>query len=336
MSSQVKQSSIGSLLKILVRHKKTYWAISKVLLALALFYTLYSQVVDQENHSEIYDSFIQQLNWTKAPLILFVLVLMFANWAMEAKKWKYLLKDKAPSLSKCFEGIWMGQSFGIMTPGNLGDYGGRQLVLPKTELNRGLTATLVASLAQNVVNIVFGFLGMLFLLKIKAPVSSWVFIAISLLVFVMIILIFFVYRGLPKISYFQSWIKKKSWNTQFIQQTRRLKDYTGNDLNTVLMYSFFRYLIYCAQYILVLNFFGIALSIWVLLAGVAFIFLVQTGLPLPPVLGVLARGEVALFLWTSFGAATIPILAATFSLWLINKVIPAVIGMFLMMKVKID
>ena len=52
----------------------------------------------------------------------------------------------------------------------------------------------------------------------------------------------------------------------------------------------------------------------------------QTSIPLPPVVGLLARGPVALKVWSTFHDIPIDILSATFTLFIINLTIPAVIG----------
>ena len=44
-------------------------------------------------------------------------------------------------------------------------------------------------------------------------------------------------------------------------------------------------------------------------------------------MGLLARGEVALKIWGLFTHNDLSILAATFSLWVINLIIPAFIGL---------
>ena len=56
-------------------------------------------------------------------------------------------------------------------------------------------------------------------------------------------------------------------------------------------------------------------------------FFVQASIPLPPVMGLLARGEIALFIWGFFSEDQVAILAATFTLFVINIAIPALFGM---------
>ena len=70
-------------------------------------------------------------------------------------------------------------------------------------------------------------------------------------------------------------------------------------------------------------------------AGIATIYLLQTIVPLPAIAGLLVRGSLAVFVWSSFGANEISSLAASFVLWIINLILPALIGTFSLFSVNI-
>jgi hypothetical protein len=71
------------------------------------------------------------------------------------------------------------------------------------------------------------------------------------------------------------------------------------------------------------------------MAGIATIFLVQASVPLPPAMGLLARSEIALFVWGFFTQDHVDILAATFSLFVINIAVPALLGLVFIVQVNI-
>jgi uncharacterized membrane protein len=48
----------------------------------------------------------------------------------------------------------------------------------------------------------------------------------------------------------------------------------------------------------------------------------------------LARGEIALILWKFYGVNELSILAASYGLWVINLVMPALVGIIYLMKIK--
>lgn len=68
----------------------------------------------------------------------------------------------------------------------------------------------------------------------------------------------------------------------------------------------------------------------ILYSNVSGIYLIQTGIPLPAFLSVFARGELAILVWSSVGIDEMTALVATFGLWLINLIIPALLGLLVL------
>ena len=100
----------------------------------------------------------------------------------------------------------------------------------------------------------------------------------------------------------------------------------------VLGFSSTRYVVFSLQYWFLMNVFGLDLSFSIACTIIPIIFLVQTIVPSIAVAELGIRGNVALYLLTPFAENAIGIIAATFSLWLINLIIPAVIGFFITLK----
>ena len=97
-----------------------------------------------------------------------------------------------------------------------------------------------------------------------------------------------------------------------------------------------RYAVFVFQYVLILQSLAVALPYVAQGLGVMLIYGIQSGLPLPGWLDVLARGEIALWVWGEQGVQVVSILIATYLIWLINKVFPSVIGSVLIWKAKIN
>jgi hypothetical protein len=104
---------------------------------------------------------------------------------------------------------------------------------------------------------------------------------------------------------------------------------------SALLLAFLRYGIYTSQYVLLLAFFDIRPGWWTAWCGVSSIFLIQSGMPLPPVMGLLARGELAILFWQPLGAAPVAVLSATFLLFVLNLGIPALVGWWWMTRLDI-
>ena len=119
---------------------------------------------------------------------------------------------------------------------------------------------------------------------------------------------------------------------KYLQHLSVLKNYRSGELSVALAYSLLRYLTYSGQYLFLLHFYGINPPWLDGLAGIATIFLVQASIPLPPLMGLLARGELALLIWGHFSDDQTGILASTFTLFVINIAIPALLGFVFIVK----
>jgi hypothetical protein len=99
-----------------------------------------------------------------------------------------------------------------------------------------------------------------------------------------------------------------------------------------LILSAMRYLVFTGQYALLLYYFGITIPFLAMISGIFLVFLIQSGIPLPPFLSMLARVEIAVIIWSVFERDVMIILSATFSLWIINLLIPSLIGAIFLVK----
>lgn len=63
-----------------------------------------------------------------------------------------------------------------------------------------------------------------------------------------------------------------------------------------------------------------------LASAVGLIYLVQTGIPLPPITGLVFRGSVAVMVGGLIGIGEASALASTFVLWMANVATPALVG----------
>lgn len=267
------------------------------------------------------------------PFILAVL-LVPVNWFLESIKWKILMK---PLISlhwyQSIQSILTGVFVGIFTPARIGEYGGRMLYLPENYRLPSLAATLYGSIIQNGFHVIFGFSLSYFFIKNlipETPVTITLFIfAISLFIIGFLMVLF-----LPK--YFQvfiPWISKFKL-TSFFKKFVYLKDISTQSAIKVFLLSGFRYFVYFFQYICILWSFGVGLPFLTLGSGVSFIYLIQSGLPLPPLLNLLGRGEISVLVWNQFGISSNIALLATLTLWFINVLLPALAGYVFFIKNK--
>lgn len=310
--------------------KRYAYSLAKVLISVLLIVLIYRQV------SAYYDKdfFYQLLSKPYAiTVIVSVAVLMLVNWYVESKKWRTLVgKFQYLSKTKSVQSVMSGVALAIVTPARLGEYGGRLINIEKENRAKALMANGVGSIAQNVTNITFGLVAMLAYISMYLDINSTTLTALISITGVLLMILITVYFRLDLLTSFLarydqfkaiSWLQEKS---------HFLAAYTSHELMNVLGLSTLRYIVFSFQYVLLILLCGVTTDPTVAAVGVGVIFFLQSGVPLPPILSVLARGEIAIWVWAVVSTNVLAILSATFILWIINLVIPALIGAFIIWK----
>jgi Lysylphosphatidylglycerol synthase TM region len=256
------------------------------------------------------------------------LALMPLNWAAEAMKWLQTVRRvERMNFGTAYKSTLAGVTTSLFLPNRTGDFGGRILFLKAKHRWRGVFATFVGSWAQQLVLLTFGWLGFNYFLLTLWKADTIILQAVLGLGAVAVAALFFLFLNIEMLVPFCKKIRFLYRFPRLIENTKLFRQYTRRELGKTLWWAFVRYVIYGLQYYCMLRFFGIDVPLLRGSACIATIYLLQTSIPLPPIVGLLARGEVALQIWGLFSANSISILATTFSLWVINLIIPAFVGL---------
>ncbi|MDG1100215.1 MAG: lysylphosphatidylglycerol synthase domain-containing protein [Saprospiraceae bacterium] len=310
---------------------KVMWLLKLLLLAL-VGYVLYDQIVLNKDMATIKYQLQKGLEGSNWIYLVGCVLLMPINWLIESVKWRMLILPwKNLTKIDAMKAIYAGISVGLVTPARIGEYGGRLLLIDGEDRIKSIPATLISSIAQNISNIIGGYIGALIFCYCYFSFNRYVYIVgsiLGLLVIIMLCALFFNISKL-KLDGLNRWWLGKLLN----KQAHIISQYDRPILKRVLTLSYLRYLIYCTQYVLILDFLGLELSLLAAFSGVAVIYLFQSGIPLPPILSVIARGELAIVIWSLFTANVGGILVATFGLWVINLVFPALLGLLIILNV---
>lgn len=263
--------------------------------------------------------------------IALVLLLMPVNWLLETKKWQLLLHPFHDwSFRKCLRGVMAGVSVSAATPNRIGEIGGRLLVAKKEEIPGVLASSLLGSIAQWLAFLSLAFPALVWvsgsLLKEEWLMLRWFFLPLGPLA---ILLIW--WGGKPLIIKLLTWLEKRGW-----MQTSALNEVL-QDVNFSLIllagvWAALRFTVYVIQLYLLLSVFGLVLPLWWGLAGIAAIYLIQAGIPLPPGVNLVTRAELGILLWGNNPEVTAASLLAFGSLFLVNVLLPALPAYWLIVK----
>lgn len=313
---------------------RTLISIAKWIFYISLLCLIYYQVIRNNEFENIKVQFIQQWAVSKdRQWIWMVLLLLPLNWYLEVCKWRTLLKvPHMPSTFKLFAAICTGISFSLFMPNRIGEYGGRVWWLSPESRWNGVIATLLGNFAQQIILLIGGMTGLFWFLTKFALLDLWTSVALLVICISLSFLLIFIYYNIDLTVIL---LKRSKKFRKWLRYIVSIRSYTNKVLNRALFYAFLRYMVYTLQYYFMLKFYQIDVIWWQGMLSIMAIFLLQTSIPLPPITGLVVRGEVAVYVWNYFQAPSLAIIASTFTLWLINLIIPGVLGILLLSRLKL-
>ena len=112
--------------------------------------------------------------------------------------------------------------------------------------------------------------------------------------------------------------------------------YSNLELLKVLSLSLLRYLIFSIQFYLLFLVYGCDFGFFPALLMISMTFFVMSIVPTFTIAELGVRGAVSAFFFGKLTIDVLPVLNATFSLWLINLALPALIGAFFIFHFRLE
>ncbi len=280
-------------------------------------------------------------NWNThtAMLLIIVVLLMVINWSVEAIKWRLLLKDvQAISFTRSLRSVFSGISISLLTPNRIGEYAGRVVYLQNINKAKGVMANIIGSFAQFIAAGCFGIGGML--LYYLEPVSRqylsanniWYFLPVLLFSFLLLVILLVAFYNL---GFLANRLYKFKRLHRIISILKIVENYNNQTLRRLIILSAFRYFIFASQYYLLLQIFGVSISYFVAMASIFCIYWLMAIVPSVAIAEVGLRAELSVVILSAFSSNTFGIMSTSVLLWLINLIIPALIGACLLFGIKL-
>lgn len=309
--------------------KKYLSIIIKIVIVFFSFYFIYHQLVENKSFEELDISVLIDTVKKNKVYLVGVIFMMFLNWLVEALKWRYMIsKIENISIMTAYRAIFTGITVSTFTPNRIGEYGGRVFCLEQGDRIKAVFITVLCSMSQLLVTILYGSIS-LFILFDEILIDK-TFISVSLLILLNLFLLFSYFN----ISHIVNFLGKFKLVNSFKKYLEVLVMYNYRDLFIAFIYSNTRYFIFSLQFIILLHVFGINISFMDAILSVMLIFFFITITPTITIAEIGVRGSVAIFVLGLFSSNDIAILSSTTLLWLINLIIPAIIGSFFVFSLK--
>jgi len=302
-----------------------------ILVLASLF--IYHKFLTKNTNLKQFEALIAQISSKQVIITLSVVaLLMLVNWLLESLKWQYLSRKLVfISVWEAIEAVFCGLTWAIFTPNRIGEYGGRVMFLPNRKRIHGVFAMAVGAFAQNLITNVVGVLASLWFVYYFFDLNAWLYLGIVALslVYLVIFLVFYFH-----IKWLVNWLDRILFIKKYHRFFYIMGRYKSNELIVVIGYSLARFFVFSFQYYLVIHLLLPTIPFVHMIMTVFVFIFIQSALPSLDLLDIGVRSFTAAHLFLYITNQQIAIIAAVSSIWLINLIIPAIMGSVFVFKLK--
>jgi len=296
---------------ILHKYKRTLFFIVKLIIVFGAFYFIYQKLMNN-GLLTIGELKLQvSVLWThSAWMLLLLLLLTDLNWLLEIIKWQNLASvEKKITFFEAYEQCFASLTASMITPNRIGEYGAKALFYKVPNRKNIMGLNLLGNLSQLVTTSFFGVIGLVFFLinfKVQTPKIKIQYSLIFVIIIVLVIL-FIRNDNFKKAKLFLRQISKK---TYFL----------------TLALAVFRYLVFTHQFYFLIILFELNVDYFTAMYLIFSTYFIASVLPSLTIFDWVIKGSVAIFVFGFVEVNELTIVTITTFMYLLNFVIPAIIG----------
>ena len=301
-----------------MKPNRPYLRIFNTLLILVAYGYLAYRLIIFDDYASFFSAF-HTINIGRWLILATILLLMPINVVAEAGKWRLLLRKTEPmTIWGAQRQVYYGYVGAFITPYHAGDYPARAMLLKdKSNFSAAVGLGLVGTVALLVVELIFGIPATWLFISYNPDIPMQYF-AVAFIVLVLLL------SFLPHIV---RYLSRREWqNTQMRQLSLALSHISYPFFMKTIAWSMLRYTIWAIQLALTLHFCGVDMTLVQYMIAIPFYYMVVAIFPSIPVLHIAIRGSWSLIIFGVFSPNTAGIALAVALIWLINTVLPMLIG----------
>ncbi len=308
--------------------KSKLYSLLKWLVLVTAYTFLAYKLCTYEHYSELQKAWQEKSLFHSYHYLLLVIILLPFNWLFETLKWKFLLRKlETTTIKESFKSVMIGNIAAFLTPNRLGEFPARSLLLSEGKKGKGLSLGIISSMSQTLTILIVGLPSAFLFAQITN--SSRVGIYSSSFLILLCFLLVSIYFLAPKISNY--FIKRQAFKS-FTNYLENISILTFKELSIILGLSLIRFVIFGLQFYFLLNFFGVKIEPLFATIAIATNYLFITFTPSLAFSEGAIRASIAVLVIGSLSANTIGIIASGLGIWLINFVLPMLIGSIFFIK----
>ena len=301
--------------------KQFFFVLIKLSIVVGAFYFIYNKLINNTllSFSDFID-FSLKNNVFSPKNIVFLLFLSIFNWFFEILKWQNLVNFiKKITFKDAAEQSLGSLTASLFTPNRIGEYGAKAIYYFSNLRKRIMLINLLSNILQMGVTTILGVIGFYFFILKYNPDLNYYKLA-KTLVFVVIAIAFFAFG-----------ITHKRFNIKglsFGKIKRFVIQYPKNKLIIGFLISVIRYAIFSCQFYFLLHIFQVDMSYFSAMIIISSMYLLASIVPTIFIFDVVIKGSVAIYLFSFEGINELIILSIITIMWLLNFVIPSLIGSY--------
>lgn len=311
-------------------YKTTLSNLIKISIVVFAFHFIYTKLSANQDLKD-FKQLLREIPTAEIISVLaLVIILMFLNWGLEAIKWKRLVQPvERISLWKSIESVFCGLTWAVFTPNRIGEYGGRVFFLSPKRRIIGAVAMAVGNIGQMVLTNIFG--------SIALCAFIYRFQALDKLFFLFLCVLALIFCSFLTIFYFNiKWLNGLLLSMRFTRKYKKfytiLARYRKAELFKILLFCLGRYAVFSTQYFIMFFWLIPNLHFTDVMMMVCILFFVQSNLPSLDLFDIGIRSVTALFFFNFITDQSASVVACTASIWLVNIIIPAILGSYFVFK----
>ena len=264
--------------------------------------------------------------------LFFAVCLLPINLSLEALKWQVAIAPlERIRFSVALRAVFSGLTVSVFTPNRIGEYAGRVFVLQQADRISATLLTIISTFSQLVVTLLAGTVAVFFYRSGEEAITPWMavpFLVLLPLLSLVFLLIYFRMDKLPAL--FEKLPLPANWKTY----SASFHLLPASSLFTILLLATARYLVFTFQFYLLLKFFRVDISYTIALTCVAMLYLSMLLVPTITLTELSVRGGLAMAWFAGYTDALQEVVFASSLLWLVNLILPSLIGCFFVFKFK--
>jgi hypothetical protein len=267
---------------------------------------------------------------------LAALIMVIPNWGLEAMKWRLLMKGLSTmTFFEAFRAVMAGVAFSLNTPNRIGEMGGRMLFVPEGMRLKAVPLTITGGFAQLLVTLAAGLagwfmMGDILLGRALPPPLIPLFRLLPWAVMIFLVPSLFLYLRqdrawalMGRSAIFRKW-QLYAEGLRAVDRQRGLK---------ILGLSLLRFIVFALQYVFMLASMNAGSDVMTGFFAVSVFYLLMAVVPTIALLELGLRWQYGIIVFGAFNPNLIGIYSASTAIWLVNLLIPAIIGTFVALAV---